>query len=153
MAKIEFPVSDLIIETAHQFNALAQAQRKEYRVQVEPNVTMCGAPDAIRQMINLLLDNAMKYSQDGGIVTLDVYTQKKMLFISVFNTTFVPISKENITHLFDRFYRTDSSRNSETGGHGIGLSIAQAITAAHNGKITAETVNGSDFRITVTIPL
>ena len=153
LKKIDFPVSDLIIETAHQFNALAQAQRKEYRVQVEPNVTMCGAPDAIRQMINLLLDNAMKYSPDGGIVTLDVYTQKKLLFISVFNTTFVPISKESITHLFDRFYRTDSSRNSETGGHGIGLSIAQAITAAHNGKITAETVNGSDLRITVTMPL
>lgn len=153
LTKIEFPVSDLIIETAHQFNALAQAQRKEYRVQVEQNVTMCGAPDAIRQMINLLLDNAMKYSPDDGIVTLDMYAQKKMLFISVFNTTFVPISKENITHLFDRFYRTDASRNSETGGHGIGLSIAQAITTAHNGKITAETVNGSDFRIIVTMPL
>ncbi len=153
LAKIEFPASDLIAETAQQFNAIAQAQRKEYRVQVEPNVTMCGAPDAIRQMINLLLDNAMKYSPDGGIVTLDVYTQKKLLFISVFNTTSVPIAKESITHLFDRFYRTDASRNSETGGHGIGLSIAQAITTAHNGKITAETQNGSDFRITVTMPL
>ena len=153
LTKIEFPVSDFIIETAHQFNALAQAQRKEYRVQVEPNVTMHGAPDAIRQMITLLLDNAMKYSPDGGIVTLDVISRKKDLIISVFNTTVSPVSNENLSHLFDRFYRTDASRNSETGGHGIGLSIAQAITAAHNGKITAETVNGSDFRITVTMPL
>lgn len=153
LTKIEFPASDLIAETAQQFNALAQAQKKEYRVQVEPNVTMCGAPDAMRHLISILLDNAMKYSPDGGIVTLDVYTRKKMLLISAFNTTFVPISKESITHLFDRFYRTDASRNSETGGHGIGLSIARAITTAHNGKITAETQNGSDFRITVTIPL
>lgn len=153
LTKVAFPVSDLIAETAQQFNALAQTQRKAYRVQVEPNLTMCGAPDAIRQLINILLDNAMKYSPDEGIVTLDVYTQKKMLFISVFNTTFVPISKESITHLFDRFYRTDASRNSETGGHGIGLSIAQAITTAHDGKITAETQGGSNFKITVTMPL
>lgn len=153
LTKIEFPASDLIAETAQQFNALAQAQKKEYRVQIEPNVTMCGAPDAIRQLINILLDNAMKYSSEGGIVALDVYTQKKMLLISLFNTTSISVSNESIAHLFDRFYRTDASRNSETGGHGIGLSIAQAITAAHNGKITAETVNGSDFRITITMPL
>ena len=153
LTKIEFPISDLIAETAQQFNALAQSQKKEYRVQIEPNVTMCGAPDAIRQLISILLDNAMKYSPDGGIVTLDVYTNKKMLLVSVFNTVVTPVSNENLSHLFDRFYRTDASRNSETGGHGIGLSIAQAITTAHNGKITAETVSGSDFRITVTMPL
>lgn len=153
LTKIEFPVSDLIAETAQQFNAISQAQKKEYRTQIEPNVTMCGAPDAIRQLISILLDNAMKYSPNGGIVTLDVISRKKDLIISVFNTTVSPVSSENLSHLFDRFYRTDVSRNSETGGHGIGLSIAQAITTAHSGKITAETVNGSDFRITVTMPL
>ena len=153
LTKIEFPVSDLIAETAQQFNAIAQAQKKEYRTQIEPNVTMCGAPDAIRQLISILLDNAMKYSPNGGIVTLDVVSRKKDLIISVFNTTVSSVSNENLSHLFDRFYRTDASRNSETGGHGIGLSIAQAITSAHGGKITAETVNGSDFRITVSMPL
>lgn len=151
--KIEFPVSDLIAEAAQQFNVLAQAQNKEYHVQIEPNVTMYGAPDAIRQLINILLDNAMKYSPDGGIVALDVVARKKDLIISVVNTTTVPVSSENLSHLFDRFYRTDASRNSETGGHGIGLSIAQAIVSAHQGKIAAQTVNGSDFRITVTMPL
>ena len=153
LPKIEFPASDLIAETSKPFHALARTQGKAYRVQVEPNVTMRGAPDAIRQLVNLLLDNAMKYSPDGGIVTLDAYTQKKMLVLSVFNTASVSISKEILAHLFDRFYRADASRNSETGGHGIGLSIAQAITAAHNGKITAETQGGSDFKITVTMPL
>lgn len=151
--KIEFPVSDLIAEAAQQFNVLAQAQNKEYHVQIEPNVTMCASPDAIRQLITILLDNAMKYSPDGGIVVLDVVARKKDLIISVVNTTTVPVSSENLSHLFDRFYRTDASRNSETGGHGIGLSIAQAIVSAHQGKIAAQTVNGSDFRITVTMPL
>lgn len=153
LTKISFPVSDIIMETAHQFNALAQTLRKEYRVQIEPDLTMYGAPDAIRQLINILLDNAMKYSPDGGIISLDIVSRKKDLIISVFNTTVSPVSNENLSRLFDRFYRTDASRNSETGGHGIGLSIAQAITAAHRGKITAETVKGSDFRITVNMPL
>ena len=151
--KIAFPVSDLIAETAQSFGAVAQANHKEYRIRIEPGLTMCGAPDAIRHLITILLDNAMKYSPDGGIVTLDVVCRKKDLSISVFNTTVSPVSNENLSHLFDRFYRTDASRNSETGGHGIGLSIAQAITSAHGGKITAETVNGSDFRITVNMPL
>ena len=153
LKKIAFPVSDLIAEAAQQFGAVAQAKNKEYRIGIEPNLTMCGSPDAIRHLTTILLDNAMKYSPDGGIVTLDVISRKKDLIISVFNTTVSPVSNENLSHLFDRFYRTDASRNSETGGHGIGLSIAQAITSAHGGKITAETVNGSDFRITVNMPL
>ena len=153
LVKIEFPVSDLVGETAGQFRSVAAAQGKEFRVQVEPNLTMYGSPDAVKQLITILLDNAMKYSPNGGIVTFDMYSRKKMLLISAFNTAMTPVSSENLSRLFDRFYRTDDSRNSETGGHGIGLSIAQAITSAHQGKIIAETVNGSDFKITVTMPL
>ena len=151
--KVEFPISDLIAETAQQFNAIAQAQKKTYRVQIEPNLAMNASPDAVRHLVSILLDNAMKYSPEDGIVTLDLSARKKDLILSVFNTAETPVSNENLSHLFERFYRTDASRNSETGGYGIGLSIAQAIVAAHNGKITAETVNGSDFKITVTMPL
>lgn len=153
LAKVEFPVSDLIMETAQQFHMLAEAGNKEYSLQIQPNLTMCASPDAIRQLTAILLDNAMKYSPDGGIVTLHLSASKKMLLLSVYNNTADPVSKENLVHLFDRFYRTDASRNSETGGHGIGLSIAQAITAAHNGKITAETKNGFDLTITAALPL
>ncbi len=152
LRKIEFPVSDVITEVSQQFRVLAQAQNKEYKINVEPNMTLCGSPDEISQLISVLLDNALKYSQEGGTVTLDAVSHKKDLSVSVFNTTTEPISDENISHLFDRFYRTDASRNSETGGYGIGLSIAQAIVIAHNGKITAETKNGLDFRINITIP-
>lgn len=153
LAKIDFPVSDLIAETAQQFRAVAQAQSKEYRVTVEPELTMCGAPEAIRQLVSILLDNAMKYSPDGGIVTLDASAHRKTLTVSVFNTTASEVSEDELSRMFDRFYRTDSSRNSETGGHGIGLSIAQAITAAHSGRITAETQNGFDIRITAAMQL
>ena len=151
--KVEFQVSELVEETAKQFLSIAKSKNKVYQINIEPNLNMMGDPDAIRQLVSILIDNAMKYSPNGGVVTLEMNKHKKMLIISVFNTTEVPITNENISHLFDRFYRTDSSRNSETGGHGIGLSIAQAITVAHNGKITAETQNGSDYRVNVVLPL
>ncbi len=153
LTKIEFPVSDIISETAQQFNAPAQMGNKNYKKEIEPGITMYGAPDSVSRLVSILLDNAMKYSPDKGTVALDTHIHKKSLIISVFNTTENTISNENLSHLFDRFYRTDESRNSETGGHGIGLSVAQAITAAHNGKITAQTQSGSDFKITVVLPL
>lgn len=153
IVKTEFRVSELITEAAQQFQAIAQSKKIVYRMNIEPDLSMNGSPDAIRQLISILIDNAMKYSPDGGIVTLDVMPHKKNLTVSVFNTTDNPVTDEDMSRLFDRFYRTDASRNSETGGHGIGLSIAQAIVSAHNGKITAETRSGSDFRINLTMPL
>ncbi len=153
LAKIDFPVSDLANETAGQFRSVAAAQNKDFHIQIEPGLTVNGSPDAIQHLISILLDNAMKYSPSGGTVTFDMYSRKKTLFITAFNTVTTPVSNENLSRIFDRFYRTDDSRNSETGGHGIGLSIAQAITSAHQGKITVQTVNGSDFKITVTMPL
>ena len=153
LVKTDFPVSDLITETAQQFQPIAQAKMKTYQIQIEPNLTMLGSPDAICQLVSILLDNAMKYSPEGGEVRLEVASHKKELSISVANTVILPVSEDALSRLFDRFYREDASRNSETGGHGIGLSIAKAIAAAHNGKISAETENSSFFRITVTLPM
>ncbi|MDO5449182.1 MAG: HAMP domain-containing sensor histidine kinase, partial [Clostridia bacterium] len=81
--KIEFPVSDIVAETAQQFHAIAQSKGKEYKIDIEPNLTMHGAPDAIRQLVSILLDNAMKYSPEKGTIELDMHAHKKMLSISV----------------------------------------------------------------------
>ena len=151
--KISFSVSEVLTETAEQFQAVAQAKNVAYSFQIEPDVTICGNPETMRQLASVLLDNAMKYTPDGGTVTLEVAARKKDLSVSVFNTTAESISRDNLSHIFDRFYRTDASRNSETGGHGLGLSIAQAITEAHGGKIKAETRNGSELTITAVFPL
>lgn len=153
LVKIDFPVSDLILETAQQFNAIAEATNKKYQINIEPNITMHGVPDAIAQLTYILLDNAMKYSPENGIVKVQVMSNKKDLVMTISNSTLNQIECENLSHLFERFYRADASRNSQTGGHGIGLSIAKAITLAHNGKIFAETKDGQDFIITVTLPL
>lgn len=99
------------------------------------------------------MDNALKYSPEQGTVSLTVQKQGRQLRLIVFNTTREPVSKENLDHLFDRFYRGDSSRSSKTGGYGIGLSVAKAIAAAHNAKINAYTKDGESLEISVQFPL
>lgn len=148
---IEFPLSDIVSEAASSFYALAQ--NKEFRCEIQPLLSLRGDEKAIHQLISILLDNALKYSPEGGLVSLTLEKQNRLLRLSVFNTTESTISKENLNQLFDRFYRIDQSRNSRTGGYGIGLSVAKAIVAAHNGKIQACSEDGHSLRITVTFPL
>ena len=101
--------------------------------------------------LTILLDNALKYSEDGGQILVRLEKEKKRIRLSVYNTTEF-ISREHLEHLFVRFYRTDSSRNSQTGGYGLGLSIASATVEAHRGKITASTEDEKSLMITVTLP-
>lgn len=153
LPKIEIPLSDIVCETSESFKALTDAKNIAFTVKSEPQITICGSPDMIRQLVSVLLQNAVKYAPNGGIITLNLKKHKKQAILSVFNTTETEISPADLPYVFDRFYRSDASRNSETGGHGIGLSIAKAITDEHSGSIKATTENGFDFCITVTLPL
>lgn len=148
---IEFPLSDIAEETADSFKTLAKAQNKMLTENIQPMISMQGDEKAIRQLISVLLDNAVKYSEEGGKISLTLEKQKNLVRLSVFNTTNC-ISKDNLQHLFDRFYRTDESRNSRTGGYGLGLSIAAAIVNAHKGKITAATEDEKSLLITAVFP-
>ena len=85
---------------------------------------MKGDEKAIRGIVTILLDNAVKYSNENGHITVALEKKKNRIYLSVFNTTEF-ISREQIPHLFDRFYRTDVSGNSQTGGYGLGLSLQQ----------------------------
>lgn len=153
MPMIEFPFSDVVYETAQSFQALAQTQDKHFNFNVPSMISYNGNEKAIRQVVNILLDNALKYSPEQGYVYLDVQKQSRQIRLTVFNTTQQPILKENLEHLFDRFYRADASRNSKSGGYGIGLSVAQAIVAAHNGKITASSKDPLSLEISITLPV
>ncbi len=153
IVKVGFPISDVVLETASSFQHLAISQGKELVLNIQPMLSFYGNDKSIAQLTSLLLDNALKYSPFGGTVALTLVKQNKTLYLSCFNTTETEINSEQLKHVFDRFYRTDSSRNSETGGHGIGLSIAKAIVTAHGGKITAWTKDGHSFQITAEFTL
>ncbi len=151
MEKIEFPLSDLIEEAVETFQSLAKTHNKMLSGQIEPMLSMTGDEKAIQQLITILLDNAVKYSNSGGKIEVSLKKQKNTINLSVFNTV-ESISKENLTHLFDRFYRADKSRNSKTGGYGLGLSIASAVVSAHKGKITASTLDEKSLLIVASFP-
>lgn len=150
---IDFSISDVVAEQAQSFRALAKTQGKTFTEDITPLLTLCGDEKAVRQLTSILLDNAVKYSPEGGEIRLKLEKQGRTLALSVYNDANVPVPRDSMSKLFDRFYRTDPSRSSETGGHGIGLSIAKAIVTAHRGKITAATEDEKSLTITATFPL
>ena len=149
---IDIPASEIILETAASFQTIAKSLNKELVIQVQPMLTMLGDKSKVEHLITILLDNAIKYSPDGEIVKLSFERRGKRLLLSVNNVSSVRLSTDDIRHIFDRFYRADQSRNSETGGYGIGLSIAQAIVNLHGGKIGAASPDGKTFMITASFP-
>lgn len=150
--KIEFPISDVVEETVETFQALAKTKDKNLSSKIQPMLSMNGDEKSIRQLVTILMDNAIKYSDDKGIIEITLEKQRNSIQFCVFNTAKY-ISKEKITHFFDRFYRADQSRNSQIKGYGLGLSIALAIVAAHKGKITATTQDEKSLMITVVFPI
>ena len=103
---------------------------------------------SIQQMLSVLIDNAIKYSDDGGQISFSMHKIKNKVHIEVYNTCNYEKAPDT-DRLFDRFYRPDESRNSSTGGNGIGLAIAKAVTDAHGGKIFAICPDGKSMKITV----
>lgn len=147
---IEFPLSDMLEEIAGSFQNLARTQGKNFEQEIEPMISLLGDEKAIRQIISVLLENALKYSGKGGDISLKAEKRGKNIVIRVFNTA-ESVETENLSRLFDRFYRSDASRNSETGGYGIGLSIAKAVAQAHKGKISASSEDGNSFTVVVVL--
>lgn len=148
---IDFPISDVVAETAQSFEAPARTQGKTFEIQVTPMLSCWGDEKSIRQLVTILLDNALKYTDDRGSISLSLRREDRLLVLTVQNTC-PAMEKEDIRHFFDRFYRGDKSRNSQTGGYGIGLSMAKAIMEAHKGTIEAKSPDGRCLIITAAFP-
>ena len=146
--KCEFNLSEAVSECVQPYESLAQTREKNLTLNIEENLIYTGDERSIRQLAGILMDNAVKYSSENGNITLTLKKKGKKIFLEVYNDADdLPQGKLDV--LFERFYRLDSSRNSGTGGSGIGLSMAKAIVQAHKGKITAENKNGRGLTITV----
>lgn len=150
----EFDISKTVTETAGSFNAVAETQNKIFLVEVQEGLRLLGDESSIQQLVSTLVDNAIKYASVNGRIRVSLTSYKKGIKLEVFNTTDMDkdaLSKENLNRLFDRFYRADNSRARETGGYGIGLSIARSIAEVHHGKITARCENGNEICFAVII--
>ena len=147
----DFSISDLVSGTVQSFQAVALSQEKTLATEIQPGLIMTGDEKSIGKLVSILLDNACKYSPEGGKISASLERTGKTLLLTVFNTA------ENITPgsadmLFERFYRADSSRNSESGGFGLGLAVAKAVTEAHKGKIHAFSEDGASLTVKAEFP-
>jgi signal transduction histidine kinase len=148
LQQTEFSISDLAQDIAQSFQTLADLQNRHFSMEITPLLSYCGDESSIRRLFSILIDNAIKYSPPQGAVKVTLNKRGKNIQFMVYNTV-AHISAESLPFLFDRFYRADNSRNSETGGYGIGLSIARAVAEAHKGKITAKSTDGRSLLMTV----
>lgn len=113
----------------------------ELSSQVEPGIVVSGSEQRLRQMAEILLDNAQKYARGGGPVVLQLRkTGRRHCRLSLSNPG-GPLSGEELKNIFKRFYRVDKARSRDS-GFGLGLSIAEGIAAAHHGRIWAESRDG-----------
>ena len=134
--KESFCLSDALIDVATPFVTPAKAKGSDIIFDVREQVYMTASESEIRQLIGILCDNAVKYVTPGGIIKITCRKKGRTINLEFFNDC-ENISPDDLEKLFDRFYRTDKSRNSSGGGHGIGLSIARVVVERNNGEITA----------------
>lgn len=146
-----FLLSQAADETASSFLASAKLTNKSLDINIDNDIYMSGDEKQIRQMFGILLDNAMKYSEPDSKIVVSLYKKGSKIVFKTFNQV-KDIDKGNNEKIFERFYRRDTSRNSETGGFGIGLSVAKLIVTAHKGKIQAVSKDGRSLSIIVTLP-
>jgi signal transduction histidine kinase len=144
----DFSISEAILDTAEPFVPLAASRGRTLSISAEPDIHYHGNEGTIRQLVSLLLDNAVKYSPEGGQIDLSFFRHGRNLCLSVKNTV-EEITPGRHDEFFERFYRADSSRNQKSGGSGIGLSVAYAIVSAHRGKISARSEDGQTLEISV----
>ncbi len=150
--RTHFNISAAMLDTAANFETSAAVANRNFSYSAAHDIMYYGNEAEIRQLITILCDNAIKYTDECGHIKLSLYKSGKSVIIESYNTCEY-VDPDKVSRLFDRFYRGDSSRAREekVGGYGIGLSIAQAIVNRHKGKIRVFTTGttGITFKITL----
>ena len=132
--------SQLVSDAVLSFQLLYEEQGLGLRCAVHEGIMLHGSEQHLYQVLDVLLDNALKYSAPGGMVSVDLTQNGRGCTLSVASPG-DPISKEDLKNIFKRFYRADKAR-AMNGSYGLGLAIAESVVEAHKGKIWAESEHG-----------
>ena len=144
----EINLSEVLLSRMLSFEALAFEKGIKLDYDIADNLKILGHEGNVKQLLSILLDNAMKYCGEKGSVCLKAYCIKEKTFVLIQNSG-EPIDKEDLKHIFERFYRTDKSRARTEGGYGLGLAIAKTIVESMHGKISvlSDKENGTVFKL------
>lgn len=143
-----FSLSDMTALTAMPFESLIYESECKLTLNITPGISYRGDEQKLKQVVVILIDNAIGHTAAGGEIEVSLTKPKSRCILTVKNTGSGIAVKER-KKIFERFYRSDSSRERKTGGYGLGLSIAKAITERHGGKITAGGTEGefAEFKV------
>jgi CheY-like chemotaxis protein/two-component sensor histidine kinase len=146
-------VSESLIGTADTFRAVLDQKGHRLELDVEPDLPLvAGDRDRIGQVLINLTSNAIKYSPEGGVVTLGARAEGREVIVSVRDEG-LGIAEENLPRMFEQFYRVDSAMTREIGGTGLGLSICKSIVELLGGRIWVETELGKGSTFSFSLPV
>jgi heavy metal sensor kinase len=152
MDKTRLDLGQLAASTAEQMRLLAEEKLILFRSNVATNIYVEGDRSRLQQVIVNLVANAIKYTQEGGEVEVNVRADRGTAVLEVSDNG-VGISAHALGHVFERFYRADKARSRNSGGAGLGLAIVKAICTAHGAEIKVSSEEGHGSRFTVELPL
>lgn len=144
--------ADTVRESVARLMPLCKKRKQTIEVDITDNCEMFADPSKLAQVCYNIIENASKYTPDGGKIHVSLRRTGRDAVLEIADTG-VGITKEDLPHVFDRFYRVDKARSRDTGGTGLGLSIVQQIVRLHAGSVTVQSELGEGTTFTVQLPV
>jgi signal transduction histidine kinase len=148
----QFDLGELATSTADQMSLLALDKRISITCHVAEPLFVQGDRARLKQVVVNLLDNAIKYTPEGGEIHVRTVARHGRAMLEVSDNG-IGIPEEALPHVFERFYRVDKARSRQLGGAGLGLSIVKSICSAHSGRVTVDSKEGVGSSFRVELPL
>lgn len=136
---VPFDLSEAVESVILTMEAVIFEKELHFSYEIEPGLKLNGSSEQMKQVVMMLLDNAIKYTNPKGSIQLELKKHHNHLRLKVSNTG-EGIAPEHVGRIFDRFYRADASRTRKSGGYGLGLAIAKSIVEQHKGKIEVKSI-------------
>lgn len=147
-----FSLSELIEGMFLQFSENIESKQIALSKEINPDIRICSCKQKIQMLFDILIENAVKYTEEKGNITVKLNQQGKFIVLELSNTA-ENLQNLRLDKIFDRFYRGDEARTQKSGGYGIGLSSALTIIQSLKGEITVRTIDYREILFTVKLPL